>query len=230
MASNLGTPSSNQGHSVTASTTHTVSSGSNRVSYIGVFANAETPINTMANFGGVAPALVGTYNALHLYRVVNPSVGSTTAQANLAADVLWSIHVITLQDVDQADPDDSPVTATEIETTSVSTAAITSAVNDLVVAFGLMVYSDIGAFAGATLSSEQESIDTGFTSTAMVYEAGASSVVVGVSSSTPSLGDNHIIAVNVRHSGGGGGGGPGPNAPLARKFGPQGFQRTIVNM
>lgn len=161
----------------------------------------------MATFGGVAPVLLGSYNdALYVYRVVNPATGGTTAQANLPSGVFWSIHVITIQDVDQADPDDAPETTTEIETASVSSASIASAVNDLVIGFGLMVYPDIATFAGATLSTEQESIDSSVVSTAVVYEAGAASVVVGVSSSTASFGDNLMIAWNVRNASGGGGG------------------------
>lgn len=207
MASNLGTPTSAQGNSATASTAHTVASGSNRVSYLCVFANGGAGITAMANFGGVAPVLVDSYlDSVFVYRVVNPATGATTAQANLPGAVFWSIHVITLQDVDQADPDDAPQQATTSETANVSSPSITSATNDLVLGFGAMVYSDIDAFAGATLSSEQEAIDGSVVSTAVVYEAGAASVVIGVSSSTPSFGDNIIIAFNVRNASGGGGG------------------------
>lgn len=207
MASNLGTPTSAQGNSTTASTAHTVAAGSNRVAYICVLVNGGVGITSMANFGGVAPVLVDSFNdSLFVYRVVNPATGATTAQANLPSAVLWSIHVITVQDVDQADPDDTPQQATEVETNSVSSPSIASATNDLVLGFGVMVYSDIDAFAGSTLSSEQEAIDGSVISTAVVYEAGAASVVVGVSSSTVSFGDNTIIAFNVRNASGGGGG------------------------
>lgn len=201
----LGTASSDQGASVTASVSNTVASGSNVVCYIGVFANGDTAISSMANFGGVAPQLVGSFvDAIHLYRVVSPATGSTTAQANLAADVFWSIHVQCFSGVDTTDPDDTPETNTEIETTSVSSPAMTSAVGDMVVAIALMVYPDIDAFAGATLSTEEESITGSVVSTAMVYEIGAASVTVGAQSSTASFGDNRILAANINASSGGG--------------------------
>lgn len=201
----LGTASSDQGASTTASVANTVASGSNVVCYIGVFANADTAISSMGTFGGVAPQLVGSYStAIHLYRVVSPASGATTAQANLAADVFWSIHVQCFSGVDTADPDDAPETATEVETTSVSSPAVTSAVGDMVIAMALMVYPDINSFAGATLSTEEEEITGSVVSTAMVYETGAASVTVGAQSSTASFGDNRILAANINASSGGG--------------------------
>jgi hypothetical protein len=62
MATNLGTPTTAQGNSTTASVGHTVGSGSNRVSYICVFANSGVGISSMATFGGVAPVLLGSFN------------------------------------------------------------------------------------------------------------------------------------------------------------------------
>lgn len=199
----IGTATSNQGNSSTASTANTVASGSD-VCYIAWFANSSAT-GTMANFGGVAPQLVSDFNSsLHLYRVINPAAGATTAQATLSAAVFWSIHVQCFDGVDTADPDDAAQTAIEIETTSVSTPAITSAVGDMVVALGLMVFGDIATFAGSSLSTEEEAIDGSVVSTALVYEAGAASVTTGVSSSTQSFGDNQILAVNVNASAGGG--------------------------
>lgn len=202
---NLGTPTSAAGNSATASTAHTVAAGSNVVSYIAVFVNNDTAINSMATFGGVAPVLVGTYaTAIHVYRVVNPAAGATTAQANVTGSHIWSIHVISLSGVDQGDPDDATVTNTNTELAALS-ATVSSATDDLVVAFGLMVLADIAAADGATLSTEQESLDGSQISTAIVYEAGAASVSLGVSSSGNSFGDNLILAFNVNAAAAAGG-------------------------
>lgn len=199
---NLGTPTSEQGESTTAATPHTVASGSDVVSYIAVYANSGTAISSMETFGGVAPTLVGTFSDLHLYRAVNPTAGATTAQANLAAAVIWSIHVITLQGVDTTDPDDATVSNTNDQLLDLS-ATVTSAAGELVIALGLMINDNIDVFDGATLSTEEEAISTAFRSAALVYEAGAASVTLGVSS-TASFGDNAIIATAVNAAAGGG--------------------------
>jgi hypothetical protein len=120
-------------------------------------------------------------------------------------DSFWSIHVITLQGVDLADPDDTIDTSTSLEnSTSISSNAIASATGDMVIGFPLMVYTDIAAGDGATLSTEQESVDGGVISTAIVYEAGAASVVVGAVSSGGTFADNIMMSVNVNASAGGG--------------------------
>lgn len=206
---NLGTPTSAQGHSPTASVAHTVGSGTDRVSYLFFFVNGGEGIASVANFGGVTPALVGSWgdSSFFLYRVVNPATGATTASATLVnTDTYWSVHVITLQDVHQSTPDDPPIlSATNSEVASISSSAVTSAVGDLVLGFGLMCYGDISAADGATLSTSQTSIDGGVLSSALIYEAGASSVVVGVSSTSASFCDNQIGAINVNDGSGGGG-------------------------
>lgn len=203
----LGTATSEQGHSLTPSVAHTVASGTGRVSYITIFANGGSGVTSVGTFGGVTPVLVGSYadNSMFIYRAVNPAVGATTASAVIVDDVYWSIHVTSLQGVDTTTPDDALQNATEVETINVSSPSVTSAVGDLVLGFGLMVYPDISAFAGATLSTSEPSIDGGVVSTAVVYEAGAATVVVGVQSTTVSFGDNRMMAFNVNASGGGGG-------------------------
>jgi len=206
MTTPVGTPLSAQGSSATASRAVTVPSATDLVAYICVFANGDTAINSMGTFGGVAPVLVYNYeNVLNIYRVLNPAPGAATAQANLAASVFWSIAVQFFSTVDQADPDDAPVTNITVETASV-TAAVTSDTEDYVLGFGLMVFPDISAFTGSTLSTSQPAIDGSVVSTAVVYRAGGPSVTVGVQSSDASFGDNRIVAINIRSSGGGGGG------------------------
>lgn len=203
----LGTASSEQGHSGTAAVSHTVASGTNVVSYLAFFVNGGSGITSVATFGGITPTLVGSYadDSMFIYRVTNPAAGSTTASATLVdPDVYWSVHVITLQGVDQTTPNDALVNATEVETISVSSGSVTSATDNLVVGFGLMVYPDIAAFAGSTLSTEEEAIDGGVVSTAIVYEAGAGTVVVGATSSTISFGDNRMMAFDVNAAAGGG--------------------------
>jgi len=199
----VGTPDSSTGASTTPSTAHTVPSGTD-VSYICISAGSDATISAMSNFGGVAPQLVGDLGPLHLYRVVNPSAGATTAQGTLSVSATWSIHVQDLDGADTADPDDTPVTGENSEQAEVDTGSITSATGDMVVACGYMVTDTIAAAAGSTLSTEEEAIDGSFTSSAMVYEAGAATVVVGVSSSA-TFGDNSIIGTNVNAAGGGGG-------------------------
>jgi hypothetical protein len=70
-------------------------------------------------------------------------------------------------------------------------------VDDLCIAFGLVVSQDIAASYGATLSTEEEAIEGGYVSTAVAFEAGSASVELGFSTSG-SFGDNRIIAVPVR--------------------------------
>lgn len=201
MATPVGTPTSAQGHSTTASAAHTVSAASNRVSYLVFVVNGGGGIASVASFGGVTPVLLISFNDMFVYEVKNPAAGATSASANLNADTIWGVHVITVQDVDQTTSSDTPQTNTSPENaTSVSSPAITSAVGDLVIGMAAMVYTDIAAAEGSTLASEQESLDGSVISTAMVYEAGAASVVVGTTCSSPSFNDNAIIAWNVRNA------------------------------
>lgn len=202
---NLGTPCTADNNSSSPSVGCTVSSGTGGVvSFIAIYASGAATVSSVGTFGGVTPTLVGDYNELHLYRVVSPATGATTASATLSAGANWSIHVITLQGVDTADPDDAIVTSTNSEQADLPV-TVSSATGDLVLAFGLLVSDTIGASNGATLSTENELVADSFASTAVVYEAGAASVTLGVSSAG-TFGDNFILGANVNASGGGGGG------------------------
>lgn len=198
----VGTPHTAQGNSATASTSGTIPSGTGIVAYIGVFSG--DPPSSMNTFGGVAPVLVSSNNYIYLYRVVSPTPGAATATANLAASRIWTIHVFYVSGVDTADPDDDAVLAENTDLASLPV-TVTSAVGDLVIGFGLIVSDTISATDGATMSTSQPSIDGGFTSTGLVYEAGAASVTLGVGS-TGTGGDNFIIGLNINAAGGGGGG------------------------
>lgn len=202
---NLGTPCTADAASNSPSVGCTVSSGTGGVvSFIAIYASGAATVSSVGTFGGVTPTLVGDYNELHLYRVVSPATGATTASATLSASVNWSIHVITLQGMDTADPDDAIVTATNAEQAD-TPVTVSSATGDLVLAFGILVSDTIAESNGATLSTENELVADSFASTALVYEAGAASVTLGVSS-TATFGDNFIMGVNLNASGGGGGG------------------------
>jgi hypothetical protein len=198
-----GTAHSDSGNSATAATSGTVPSDADLVAYIGVFIGGGATVSSMNTFGGVAPVLVGSNADLRVYRVVSPSAGAATAQANFSGSGLWSIHVFYAAGVDTADPDDEPVTDGNSEQASIPV-TVTSATDDLVIAFGLIVLDTITATDGATLSTSEPSIDSGFTSTGLVYEAGAASVTAGVGS-TGSFGDNLIIGLNINAAAGGGG-------------------------
>lgn len=199
----LGTATAANDNTTTATVAHTVASGSNVVSYIFLFVNNDVGITSMDTFGGVAPVLVGTYGtALYIYRVVSPAAGATNATANLPSSQIWSIHVLTLQGVDTADPEDALVSNTNNEGTTLPV-TVTSSTNDLGVAFGLMIRDNIAAAEGSTLSTANQGIAGGANiSTAVVYEAGAASVTLGVSSDL-SFGDNLILGFSVNGSGGG---------------------------
>lgn len=200
---NLGTPCATSNNSSSPSVGCTVSSGTGGVvSYITIYASGGASISSIGTFGGVTPTLVGSGNELHVYRVVSPATGATTASATLSASGNWSIHVITLQGVDTADPDDATVSATVSELADLPV-TVSSATSDLVIAFGTMVADNIAASNGATLSTEVESLAGAFLSSALVYEAGAASVTLGISSSA-TFGDDFIIAANVNAAAGGG--------------------------
>lgn len=201
---NLGTPCATSNNSSAPSVGCTVSSGTGgTVSFIAIYAGGGATISAIGTFGGVTPTLVGSGNELFIYRVVSPATGATTASATLSASVNWSIHVITLQGVDTADPDDATVPATNSEIADLPV-TVTSATGELVLAFGTMIADNIAASNGATLSTEVESVAGAFVSSALVYEAGAASVTLGISSAA-TFGDNFIIGFAVNASGGGGG-------------------------
>jgi hypothetical protein len=159
-----------------------------------------TTVTSPGTLGGQSLQLVGDYLNIHCYRVINPTAGATTASATISPSDDWAIHIHPMQDVDQVDPDDTPVTNTNTEQTTLE-ATVTSATNDHVVACSMMISSDIAPSAGSTLSTEQESIMGAFRSSIAVYKAGASSVSLGAST-TFSAGDNIIFAVNVRNAAG----------------------------
>ncbi|WP_116809431.1 hypothetical protein [Steroidobacter cummioxidans] len=190
--------SSDSGDSNVAGTTHTVPSGSDLVSYLFFFRNGARPISSVNSFGGVTPVRIDddTYPEIAVYRALNPTPGATAATANLSSSTMWSAHVITLSGVDQSAPEGTLVYDTNAEEAWVR-ATVASAVDDLCIAFGLVVSQDIAASYGSTLSTEEEAIEGGYVSTAVAFEAGAASVELGFSTSA-SFGDNRIIAVPVR--------------------------------
>jgi hypothetical protein len=194
--------SSNSGDALTASVAHTVPSGTDLVSYLYFFRNGATSITSIANFGGQTPARIddGRYPDLSIYRVINPAPGPTSASATLASSALFGAHVITVAAVDQEDPDGALVYATNSEQAAISSPAISSAVDDVCVAFGFVVSQDIAAANGSTLSSAEQAIEGAYRSTAAALEAGAASVVMGFSC-TASFGDNYIVAIPVHDAG-----------------------------
>lgn len=198
-ASKIGTSSTATGSDTAPTISHTVAAGSNRCTYIGVFHNGET-INSVATFGGITAELVdNTFSSLNLYRFKNPATGAQTFSCTLSASAAWSVHVITAENVDQTTPNGTAVTATNEELTALAV-TVDSAVGELCIAFGSMVSGDIDAGEGSTLDTEQELIDSGFVSSAIVYEAGASPNVTLGLACTASFGDNRIVAISINEA------------------------------
>lgn len=191
--------SSAAGDSDTPTTGHTVPAGNDRVSYLFFHKDTDTAIDSVDSFGGVTPERIddNSFPYLVVYRAVNPAPGATAATVHLAASSLWSAHVITLEGVDQSNPNGALAYQTNSELPEIPSDPVASAVGDLCVAFGFMVSLDIAAAQGSTLSTAEPTIGTSARNSAVAYEAGAASVVMGFSCSE-SFGDNAIIVIPVR--------------------------------
>lgn len=190
----------------------TVGSGSNRVLFVGV--------GNAGGGGGVTPSGV-TFNSVSMTQVytangatffgnsgwvlVNPPTGTYDVVVTLpSAQPFLEVCAISLDGVDQTTPNDTPVT--QIQTSSNNpTETISSAADDMVVGHIFAYWGSSNSDAGQTNRQRVDAVGT-VTSGALDTEAGASSVTMGWSQASSSLGANSIIGlVNFKAASGGGG-------------------------
>lgn len=222
--------SNNSADTQNLTVSHTAT-GSDRFALIGVMNSGTAP--SSVTYGGSACTLILTEGRLHLYRITAPATGAQNVTANQGSVQNTIIGVVTYAGVDQTTPIGTAVSNTNTEQTSISVDA-SSSTGNLVVDFSYLVAGSMSVGASQTArinlptgGAPPTGHDVGFLTVGMSEEAGAASVTMSWST-TETFGDNYIIAVPLIAAAGGGGG--GPNVTEARKFGPQGFLRTIVNL
>lgn len=212
---------------VTSLSTSHSATGSNRYVLVGIFTNNEVGV-TVA-YGAQSCTLIavtGEFNELRLFGLVAPNTGSQSVVATFdGTSSACAMGIISFTDVDQSTPTrDSD--STFLEGTSISL-TLTSIVGDLIVDVAGGVTDAIAANGTQTERVSLDNFGEAFRSLGMSTKAGAatSTAMTWTAGSTALT----QIAVSLI-SAGGGGGGPGPNVPLARKFGPQSYLRTLVNL
>lgn len=225
MAVAYNTASQATGNGANPSVSHTAT-GSDRFVLIGISAGGGAAINAIS-YGAQTPTLIATIGPIHLYRLTAPNTGAQTVSVTLSGVADYVLGVLSFTGVHQTTPIGTSDSQTNSELASIA-ATVVSETNGMVADIAYMVNDAMAADGAQTERVAVDSIEGGFGSAGMSTKAGAASATM-TWTAPATFGDNYIIAVPISPSGGGGGG-PGPNVPLARRFGPQSFQRTLVNL
>lgn len=100
-----------------ASFSHTVGSGSNRVAYVfaAVFNSGDLLAGGSCTFGGVSAGspvhALTSGRILYVWRVINPTPGANTVVVNATGTVAMHVHVVSASDVDQSTPNGTIVSS-----------------------------------------------------------------------------------------------------------------------
>lgn len=214
MAIAYGAATSSFANSTTTSHSHTAS-GSDRIALIGVYQGTDHTISSIS-YGAQTPTLIATNGRLHLYRMVAPNTGAQTVAVTSSASAGLLLGVVSYTGVDQTTPIGTHQVGNSDSTTSVSTAAISSAVGELVVDVCALIVDATMAAGGsqtARVSLPEATHGVGYFSFGMSEKAGAASVTMTWTASF-TVGDNVIIGVPLIAASGGG----GAQAPRSSAF------------
>lgn len=204
------------GNSTTASVNITVAASS--LVIVGVQLNGG-PTASSPTFDGNAMTLIAQNGDLYLYRYHGHSSGSRTASVTRSDSGLWVIGVVSVTGFDSADPVGTHQTGTSFETTSVTTAAITSGSADwMLVDVAVMVRDLIAPEGTQTQRTAQLSYNTGQASFGMSTKPGSASTTTMSWTADATFGDNAIIGIPIRPAAAAGG------APRFMQF-----QRMLAN-
>lgn len=194
------------GNGTVASVAVTVAA--NSLVVVGVHFNGG-PTASSPTFDGNAMTLIAQNGDMYLYRYTGHASGSRTASVTRSTSGDWVIGVVSVTGFDTGDPVGTHQVGNSSETTSVTTAAITSGSTDWLIIDAAFMVNDSMAAQTSPAQTERVSRDSyngGFLSFGMSTKAGSASTSTMSWTASGTFGDNTITAIPIRPAAGGGGG------------------------